>query len=246
MIQKDEKYMHLWEHLEELRWILFKIIGIVIITTSAAFFYVNEILELLMRPLLDAQNANPDFSVKIIMTTPVDGIVIKMKMAFLGGLLIACPFILYYIWSFLSAGMKKHEKEAFIWICGVGSFACFFGVVCGYHLIAPVLSILNKMGIESAGNFWTIREFINFEFCWLIGGGLIFELPLAIVILTNLGVIELIVLKRIRPFFYIAAFILSAIISPPDPFTMIMIGIPLIILYEFGIIIASVHDKLNQ
>ena len=64
MMQKDEKYMHLWEHLEELRWILFKIIGILILTTSVAFFYANEILELLMRPLLEAQNANADFTVK--------------------------------------------------------------------------------------------------------------------------------------------------------------------------------------
>jgi len=76
-----------------------------------------------------------------------------------------------------------------------------------------------------------------------LGAGLIFELPLAIVILTRLGVIDVTLLRKIRPYFVIGAFVIAAIITPPDPFTMVVVGVPLIILYELGIFIASFHKK---
>lgn len=235
--------MQLWEHLEELRWTLFKVIGILFLTTAVSFFFIDEIMKLLMLPITEVADANPEFVIKKIMTSPFDGILIKMKTAFLGGIVLGYPFLLYFVWSFVSAGLKEHENKAFVWICGIGTISFILGVICGYYLITPVLAILVKMGMESAENYWTIKEFINFEFYWLLGAGLIFELPLAMVILTKLGVIDVMVLKKIRPFFYIGAFVIAAIITPPDPFTMIVVGVPLIVLYELGIIFASFHKK---
>ena len=236
--------MRLWEHLEELRWTFFKIIGVLLVTTVFAFVFIDDILAILMLPIETLSVENPEFVIKKIMTSPFDGIMIKMKTAFLGGIIIGFPFLIYFFWTFISAGLKKNESKAFIWICGTGTIAFIIGVVCGYSLITPVLTILLKMGMQSADNYWTVKEFINFVFYWLLGAGLIFELPLGIVILTRLGVLEITVLKKIRPFFYIGAFIIAAIITPPDPFTMMVVGIPLILLYELGIIVASFHKKL--
>lgn len=240
---KDEKNMELWEHLEELRWTLFKIILILAVTTGASFYYIDDIMALLMAPIETVGKANPDFVIKTIMTSPFDGVIIKMKTAFLGGIIIGFPFIIYFLWIFIAAGLKSNEERAFIWICGLGTFSFLLGVVCGYYLIVPVLNILIKMSVQSAENLWTVKDFISFEFYWLIGAGLIFELPLAMVILTRLGIIQVKVLRKIRPFFYIGAFVVSAIITPPDPFTMIVVGIPLIFLYEIGIFIASFHKN---
>jgi sec-independent protein translocase protein TatC len=240
---KDEKHLLLWEHLEELRWTLFKLIGALFITTAISFIFINEILSILTLPIETLAADNPNFEIKMIMTSPFDGIMIKMKTAFLGGLIIGIPFTLYFLWTFISAGLKKNESKAFIWICSIGSLLFVFGVVCGYFLITPVLNILLKMGMQSADNYWTLKEFINFVFYWLLGAGLIFELPLAMVILTRLGVLQVQLLKKIRPYFYIGAFVIAAIITPPDPFTMMIVGVPLIVLYELGILIASFHKS---
>ena len=240
---KNKKELLLWEHLEELRWTLFKLIIVLFITTAISFFFINEILVILTLPIDTLAADNPNFEIKMIMTSPFDGIMIKMKTAFLGGLIIGTPFTLYFLWTFISAGLKKNEGKAFIWICTIGTISFIFGVVCGYFLITPVLNILLKMGLESADNYWTLKEFINFVFYWLLGAGVIFELPLIMFILTKVGVLEIQLLKKIRPYFYIGAFIIAAIITPPDPFTMMIVGVPLIILYELGIFIASFHRK---
>lgn len=233
--------MQLWEHLEELRWTIFKIIIVLAVTTGCSFYFLDEIMKLLMQPIQEVSAANPDFVIKTILTSPFDGVIIKMKTAFLGGIVLGYPFLLYYIWSFISSGLKKHENKAFFWICAFGTIFFLFGVICGYYLISPVLNILVNMSMESAENFWTVKEFISFEFYWLIVAGIIFELPLAMVILTRLGVIDVKILRKIRPFFYIGAFVVAAIITPPDPFTMMVVGVPLIFLYEIGIFFASFH-----
>ena len=229
-----------------MRWTIFKLFGVLIVTTVIAFFFIDDILAIMMLPIETLSTENPDFVIKKTLTSPFDGVIIKMKTAFLGGIVLGYPFVLYFIWSFISAGLKKHESKAFIWICGIGTISFLTGMVCGYLLITPVLTILLKMGIQSAENYWKIKELINFLFYWLLGAGLIFELPLAMVILTRLGVIEVKVLKKLRPYFVIGAFVIAAIITPPDPFTMVVVGVPLILLYELGILIASFHKKPAQ
>ena len=194
---KKEKHLQLWEHLEELRWTIFKLIGALLVTTVIAFVFIDDILLILMLPIENVASENPEFVIRKIMTTPFDGIMIKMKTAFLGGIVIGFPFVLYFIWSFISAGLKKNESKAFIWICGVGTFSFTIGVVCGYLLITPVLKILLNMGMQSVDNLWTVKEFVNFVFYWLLIAGLIFELPMAMVILTRLGVIEVNILKNL-------------------------------------------------
>jgi len=214
-------------------------LGVLLLGTLIAALFIDDILAIMMRPIEVISKSNPHFVIKKIMTTPFDGIMIKMKTALLGGIVLAFPFMLYFIWNFVSSGLKKKENRAFIWICLTGTISFSAGVVYGYFMIAPVLNIMLKMGIESTENYWTVKEFINFVFYWVLGAGLVLELPLAMVILTGLGVIQIEILKKIRPYFIIGAFVLAAIITPPDPITMLMVGIPLVILYEIGILIAS-------
>ena len=80
----------------------------------------------------------------------------------------------------------------------------------------------------------------------LLGAGLLFELPIVIVILTRIGLLQISLLKKIRPFFFVGSFIVAAIITPPDPFTMAVVGIPLVILYEVGIFVASLGKKKEK
>jgi sec-independent protein translocase protein TatC len=241
---KDKtKKMNLFEHLEELRWTLFKIIGSLAFTTLLSLYFIDYLYGALMRPVAILQEKQPDFNVEIIYSGPFDPVFIVMKTAFLGGVILALPIVLLFLWSFIAPGLKKSEKYAFLWICGAGTFSFLLGVVFGYFLVAPVLEILTTFGMEGAKHLWKINDFITFMMYWLIGAGIIFELPLAIVILTKIGVVEVTILKKIRPFFFIGAFAVAAIITPPDPFTMAVVGIPLVLLYEVGIMIASIGNK---
>lgn len=238
--------MQLWEHLEDLRWMIFKIMGTLLIMMVVAFFFVDNILELLLWPIQSVKDNNPDFILRQIYTGPFDAVMIKMKTSFLAAIVGGYPIILYFVWSFIRPGMRNKENYAFLWICIPGTLSFVTGVVFGYFLISPVLSILLRFSMATAENYWTIKDLVTFIFYWILGAGVIFELPLAMVILTRLGVIEVTVLKKIRPYFVIGAFVLASIITPPDPFTMIIVGVPLIFLYELGIFIASFQKKKSN
>jgi sec-independent protein translocase protein TatC len=248
MSRKKEKEtrMALWEHLEELRWTIFRILGVLLLTTLFSILFIDEFLAILMRPVETLAAGHPEFVIKKIMTSPFDGIIIKMKTSLIAGIVFGFPFMIYFIWKFVSSGLKAEENRAFILICTLGTVLFFTGTFCGYLLITPLLAILMKMGIESTANYWTVREYINFTFYWLLGAGLIWELPLAIIIITRLGIIDVLWLRKIRPYFVVGAFIFAAVITPPDPFSMMMVGIPLIILFEFGITAASLYSRQEK
>ncbi len=238
-----EKNMSLWEHLEELRWTLFKILVVLVVTTGISLGYTDEIMRFILLPVEAAQAANPEFVVKTIMTSPFDGVMIKLKVSLLGGLVVASPFVLYFIWSFVSSGLEESENKAFVWICFTGSLAFVAGMYCAHLIAGPVLSLAVRMGLESVENYWTLRELVSFMFYWLVGGGIVFELPLAMVILCRLGIIEVRTLRKARLYFYVGAFVVAAFLTPPDPLTMIIVAIPLIFLFELGMLAAAFTGK---
>ena len=240
------KNMQIWEHLEELRWTVFKIIGLLLVTTVVSLFFVNDILKLFMLPIEIVKNNNPEIVIQQILTSPFDGVMIKMKTSFLVGLIIGFPFVLYFLWLFVKPALKTNEKNAFTWICLFGTFSFVIGVVCGYLLIIPTISAVVKLGISTAQNLWSLKDFISFEFYWMLGAGLIFELPLLMAILTKLEIIEVKLLRKVRPYYIVAAFVVAAVITPStDPFTCCLVAIPMVLLYELGVFIGSFHKKKN-
>ena len=239
----DDKTMSLWDHLEDLRWTIFKSGAAVAVTTGLVAFKVNEILEVILRPIAQLREKYPDVRLEETLSGPFDGVLIKLKLSLLLGVVLGFPFVILFFWSFVSPGLKKNERKAFVWICGAGSLFFTVGVVCGYLLVYPMLSILMRFRIESATNLWNIKDFVTFMFYWILGAGAIFEMPLAILILARLGVVSVSLLRKARPYVFIGSFIVAAIITPPDPFTMLMVGVPLIALYEIGILAASLGGK---
>jgi len=237
--RREDSKMQLWEHLEELRVTIFKIIAVVSCTTMISFYFVQELYDVLMRPVSILQRTHPEFNVRIIYGGPFEPVFVVMKIAFLGGILLAFPFIILFLWSFISPALKKREHYAFFWVCGSGSFFFGGGVILGYFSVSPLLKILSGFGLDGADNFWRIGDFITFMLYWLLCSGLIFELPLVIVILVKIGIVDVDVLKKVRPFIFIGSMIVAAILTPPDPITMAMVGGPLVLLYEFGILLAG-------
>ncbi len=235
----EEKRMSLWEHLEELRWTIFKSGAAVLAMTALTAFKVNDVLAVVLAPIERLRQAYPKVKLEQVLGSPFDGVLIKLKVSLLLGVVLAFPIVIMFFWSFVSPGLKRNERKAFVWICGAGSLFFAAGVVCGYLIVYPILSIMMRFNIQHAANFWRLKPFVSFMFYWMLGAGVVFEMPLAILVMARAGIVSPATLRRIRPYFLIGAFIVAAFITPPDPLTMLMVGVPLVILYEIGVFAAS-------
>jgi sec-independent protein translocase protein TatC len=240
----EDKKMSLWEHLEELRWVLFKILALVLLATGLGLCFINEILEILIGPLNELIQKK---AVILNQAGPFDGVMIKMKVGILAGIVVSIPFVIIFIWSFIAPGLKKRERDAFWWIFSSINILFLIGIIAGYYALYVVMPILVSFGVEGAENWWRIREYIDFVFLWLLGAGFVFQLPLVVVILVRLKLVKLATLKKMRKYAIVAAFVISAIITPtPDAISQIIVAIPLYLLYEIGIFVASFQKTGND
>ncbi len=239
--------MAFWEHIEELRWTIFKILGTLVVTTILGLFLSDMILRLFLLPIEIIKERYPEFIVQQILTNPFDGVIIKLKAALMGGIVIAYLPVFFFVWQYLKPALKNNEKKVFFWAGIIGTLFFITGIICGYMVIIPMLLALLKFGISSAENLWSVGEFISFVFYWLLGAGIIFELPLLMFVLCSLGIIKIITLKKLRAYFYVGAFIFAAVVTPStDPFSMLLVAIPLLILYEISIFVISILDKKSN
>ncbi|NOY74440.1 MAG: twin-arginine translocase subunit TatC [Kiritimatiellaeota bacterium] len=232
--------MNLWEHLEELRWTAFKIVIALLLTTTLSLFMVDSIYDALTRPMAIVRDANPEFQIKQIVTSPFDPVIIKFKLSLLAGIVLGFPIVTLLLWRFVAPGLEKNENKAFIAVATLGSFSFAAGITCGYFALAPLLSILLKFKLEGAEHYWKIKDFMSFAFYWLLCSGLVFEIPLAMVSLARLGIVQTETLRKKRPYVLVGALVVAAIITPPDPISMLLVGIPLILLYEVGILLCAI------
>ncbi len=235
----NEKLMSFWEHLEELRWGIFKAMAILLVSTTICTIFVDSLFEIFMAPLklmIDQK--------KVILnqTGPFDGIFIKMKTGLIGGLVIAFPFMFLILWGFISPGLKKDERNAFWWIFSSICILFMTGIILGYYSLFIMLPILMSMGIENADNIWRLNDYISFLFYWELSAGAIMELPLAIIITVRLGLLELPTLRKWRPYAFLGMFVLSAVITA-DPISLIVLGFILYLFYEAGIFASSLQKK---
>lgn len=240
----NDTQLTFWEHIEELRWTIFKIIGTLAAATLVGLFLSDMLLRLFLLPIEIIKERYPEFIVRQILTSPFDGVIIKMKAALLAGIIIAYLPSFYFIWLYIKPALQRNEKSVFFWAGIIGTLFFIVGVVCGYLVITPMLFALLKFGLSSAENLWSVGQFVSFVFYWLLGAGIIFELPLLMFLLTRLGVIQIAALRKIRAYFIAGTFIFAAIATPStDPFSMLLVAIPLVVLYEISILVISMLDK---
>lgn len=255
--KKDSKdpneEMSFLDHLEELRWHLARSIGAVVF--FAIFFFINRefiLDEIILKPF------QPDFptnkflcsirdslcgqiNVEFIAITPYETFLKALGLSLIGGLLIAFPYILWEIWSFIKPGLHSHEKSGLRGNIFVMSLLFFLGVGFSYYVITP-FSIQFLAGFEFSqelSNQWRIGSVISLVAQIALGGGVIFEMPILVFYLTKLGVVTPDFLKQYRRHSYVILLILAAIITPPDVLSQILIFIPLSALYELSIRISK-------
>ena len=234
-MEEQTKGMHILRHLEELRWTIFKVLLSLIPGVIIGFLLLDEVHYLITSTVPEG--------VTLRFKSPVEPLIIQLKMAFYVGIIIAFPAIFYFIWNFISPGLKKKEKKIAFFIISTGTLLFLSGLFLAYNALQFIAQALVDYGIKDILNIWDYSLYINFMVSMILAFGLIFEMPLIVMALVKLQIVSVKTLKKNRGYTLILGAILSAILTPPDPYSMVMLLIPLMFLYEIGIIAGSVIEK---
>ena len=239
----DDTTAPLTSHLEELRKRLIISCWALLIGFLASYSFSREIFDLLMLPLARVM---PEKS-SIIFTGLAEGFFTYIKVAFLSGLMVSSPVIFYQAWSFISPGLYRSEKR---YVLPFTFFSVLFfvgGAIFGYFLVFPfAFEFFMSFNTERITALPSMKEYLAFTTKLLIAFGVSFELPIIIIFLNKLGLVTVKGLTKNRKYVLVGAFIVSAILTPPDVVTQVMMALPLMILYEMGIIGARIFQKKNK
>jgi sec-independent protein translocase protein TatC len=162
-------------------------------------------------------------------------------MAFIGGFILTFPFVFYQMWSFIKPALKDTEhkiaKGSVLW----ASLLFLLGIAFGYFIISPLcVQFFGTFSVsENVTNDFTINSYLSLITTTTLFSGLFFELPMVIMILSKLGIVSPAFLKKYRKHALIIILIFSAIITPPDVISQVLVAIPVLILYEIGILVAK-------
>lgn len=226
------------DHLEELRWrILWSLLAVVIGTLIGLWgvqhFDVLTLLKAPIAPLL------PDGKLHVL--HPADAFLITLKLAVVVGLVLGAPVIAAQVWAFVAPALYENERKYILpaLFAGLGLF--ILGAVMAYLWVLPtVLRILTSFQHESLEFIITANAYFGFAAQLILAFGLLFELPLVIVILGALGLVSPDTFARHRPLAFVIAAIVAAFLTPPDALSMVLMLGPIVVLYELGILLARV------
>ncbi len=240
--ESKEKEMSFLDHLEELRWrIIYSMIGIVV-GAAALWFFIDPLMEhVLLKPAkqfdMDLQNLRP-----------FGQVFLYMQVAIFGGLIVSIPNTIYQIWKFIAPGLYPHERK-YITLIVVFTSLCFLaGVAFAYLFILPAaLKFFANFGTTDIQNIISIEYYFEFILTLMIGAGAIFELPMLSFFLSRLGIVTPKLMRKYWRHAMVISFFVAALISPgPDPFSMLLMAIPLVFLYEVSILISKLSQKKNN
>jgi sec-independent protein translocase protein TatC len=235
------------EHLEELRKRIFYALGAVVVGFFVCWAYAEKIYEIMQRPIMDALRHN-NMPEKLVYLNPTEPFNMYLKVAFLAGLFVTSPFVLYQVWAFIAPGLYRNEKR-YVTPFMISTVALFLaGGYFGYKLVYPqALEFLIGYGKQFTPMI-TIGEYTNLFLTIIIGMGVIFEMPILVFFLSLMGIVTAGWMWRNLRYSILVIFIIAAIITPTtDIMNMCIFAAPMVALYVVSIAIAwLVHPKQRR
>ena len=227
------------EHLEELRWRIIKSLAGILFGSIIIFFFIDEIFQILLYPTTLLE------SPPTLQVLKVHGMfMIKWGIAFIGGLILGIPIITFQLWKFIAPGLLKNERKYAFPIVLFSFISFILGVLFAYFIIIPFsLNFFSSMGYVDVENNFSINYYFNYILWLIFSSGLLFQLPVLVVIFTLIGILTPPFMRHYRRHSFITILILSALITPPDPISLLMMSLPLILLYELSIILCSIFKR---
>ncbi len=217
-------------HLEELRLRLIYCSVTIFVVFCALYSVSDYLFELFREPMGDYQ---------IIAIAPTEAFFAYLKVSFYMALIISTPLLLFHVWEFVAPGLLENERRYTGLFVVFGTLFFVLGGLFCYFLVLPYgLSFLLGYAGDSISAQITASNYISFTFKLIIAFGVIFQLPIVIILLTKIGVVTPDALSEKRPFFIVGSFIVAAIMTPPDVFTQIIMAGPMIILFETSVLVS--------
>jgi sec-independent protein translocase protein TatC len=241
--------MTLVAHLTELRNRIAKALLALLIATAISFWwYEHGLGDFIRAPYCgldpELRYGDADTGCGLLVTDVFGGVFIRLKVAFLAGAVLSAPFWLYQLWAFITPGLKRNEKRYGIGFVAASSALFFLGAVLAYISLAAGLKLLLSLAGDGVIVALTAQDYIGFVLSLLVAFGVSFELPLIAIALNLVGVVSYEVLSRSRRWIFFLTFVFAAFVTPTqDPFTMLLMAVPMIVLFEGAIQIARVVDK---
>jgi sec-independent protein translocase protein TatC len=236
-----EEKMPFTSHLEELRTRIIRIMIAAAIGFGVCWYFKEWLFQIITRPLYQVLPPNSF----MIYTSLPEAFFNYMKISFYGSLFLTSPYILYQLWKFISPGLYKSEKKYMIPFVISSTILFICGILFGYYLaLPPAFSFFVEFSSDFLKPMFSLREYLSLSLKLLLAFGVSFQLPVVIFFLARIGVVSSKMLSRNRRYAILIIFIAAAILTPsPDALTQIIMAIPLMGLYEIGIIVAKLAEK---
>ena len=226
-------------HLFELRDRVIKAGLAIIVVFIALVYWAPDIFHLFAQPLLQALPVGG----KMIVTDVTGSFFVPMKVTMLVAFIIALPVVMYQLWAFIAPGLYMHERKLILPLV-VSSYSLFIiGMAFAYFLVFPTVfkfmaSYNAPLGAEMSTD---IDNYLSFAMTTFLAFGITFEVPVVVVVLVRMGIVPLAKLKEIRPYVIVGAFVISAVVTPPDVLSQLLLAVPMTLLYELGLLIARFY-----
>lgn len=250
--------MSFLQHLEELRWRLVRSVAVILVLSIVLWIYQEWIMDTFFLSMSRPDFVTFDFFCRNFTIMCSDEIPIDFQsttvsgqfsyalmMSFMGGLVLAFPFVFYQLWSFVKPGLKSNEKMMVKGIVFYVSMLFFIGILFGYFVVAPMsVQFFGSYSIsKNIENNFTISSYMSMILSTIFYTGLFFLLPVIAYIMGKIGLVSSGFLKKYRKHSIVGVLILAAIITPPDIISQVIVSIPILLLYEIGILVVKRVEK---
>ena len=239
--------MTFWDHLEDLRKSIFRMMAVLAGSAVILFFFKNFLFDdVILAPagsdFILYRLVGMDFSLSLVNLDVAAQFMIHMKVTFVCALILVFPYHIYEIWRFIAPALYENEKRAVKGAFAFASVLFYVGIAVGYFIIFPLMLnfFADYQVSPDVPNTFSLASYISLFTSTVLVFGIVFEFPTVIAVLSRLGVISRDTLKRFRRHAVCAVVILAAVITPTgDPFSLFVVSVPLYLLYEFSILISG-------
>jgi sec-independent protein translocase protein TatC len=227
-------------HLIEMRDRLLRAVIAVVVLFVLLFPWAQELYALLAKPMLAALPQGGQM-IATEVTTPF---FVPIKVTMMTAFLLAMPWVFYQAWAFIAPGLYQHEKRIGVPLVVASVILFLLGMAFAYFLVFPVVfGFIVGVAPEGVAVMTDIGKYLDFVMTLFMAFGITFEVPVAVVLLVKMGMVSVAKLRDIRPYVVVGAFVVGAIFTPPDVISQFMLAVPMWLLYEMGIIVASMITK---
>lgn len=230
-------------HLEELRSRLVRASLAVLVGFGICYWQVEPIFHWLVRPLREVMPNSP-----LVMLKLTEAFMTYLKLAIWAGLLLASPVVLYQLWAFIAPGLYRHEKRLIAPLVVVSTILFVFGAAFTYYLVLPFAFkyLILEFATGDVEATLSMSSYVSSTCLFMATFGLIFQIPLLMLLLARMGLVKGSTLARNRKYVLLGSFVVGAVLSPPDIFSQTMVSVPLFLLFEVSIWVIRIQDLTKR